>query len=261
MADRLQQVVERLLHSVHEAICELQITEPELTAAVHYLNDVGRTGQFQILADVMKVSVLVNDITYASDVGTTAVSVEGPFYRRGAPRFANPARICRRDEPGERLRVRGHVIDAVSRAPLAGAELDIWQGALNGKYDHEDPQQPEWNLRGVLRTEVDGSYEFETVLPQPYPVPEGTVSDLLRRLGRHNKRPGHIHFKLRCEGYQSLTTMLFFEGDPYLADDVIGAVREELIMHPRRVDGGGAAGDGAPSHHLDWDFALQRAQA
>ena len=53
------------------------------------------------------------------------------------------------------------------------------------------------NMSGVFTADDEGSYSFVTVRPSAYPVPgDGPVGELLRAAGRHNWRPGHIHFMI-----------------------------------------------------------------
>ena len=106
-----------------------------------------------------------------------------------------------------------------------------------GLYDNQDPQQPEGNLRGVVRCDDEGRYSVRTVTPGPYRIASmnGPVYALLNSLGRHDNRPGHIHLRITAPDHQPLTTMVFMRGDPWLQDDVIGAVKQQLIIAPRLV--------------------------
>lgn len=80
-----------------------------------------------------------------------------------------------------------------------------------------------------LVTDEDGNFEVETVVPLCYGIPEaGATGRLMAALGRHCFRPGHIHFKVSAEGVRPLTTQVYFEGDPYLDSDVVGAVKDSL---------------------------------
>jgi catechol 1,2-dioxygenase len=100
-------------------------------------------------------------------------------------------------------------------SPLAGATLDIWQANGACEYSHFNPGVPEYNLRGQITTDDAGAFEFETVVPAPYEVPNGgATGQLLSALGRHCFRPGHIHVKLSHSDAAPLTTQIYFEGDP-----------------------------------------------
>ena len=78
-----------------------------------------------------------------------------------------------------------------------------------------------------------GEFWFRSVLPSSYPVPtDGPAGELLKALGRHPMRPGHIHLHVTAPGFRSVTTHAFVAGDPYLGSDAAFAVKEELIVEP-----------------------------
>ncbi len=135
----------------------------------------------------------------------------GPFFRKGAPE-----RTALDDLEGEPLVVTGRVVVAGPAgpgqpcAPVANAVIDAWQADERGTYDMDG-----FRGRARLRTDGDGRFELRTILP-------GRYGDAGRRL-----RPAHIHLFVRGRGRPSLTTQLYFEGDPYLAGDRL--VRQELV--------------------------------
>ena len=59
--------------------------------------------------------------------------------------------------------------------------------------------------------------------------PDGPTQKLLDRLGRHGKRPAHIHFFVSAPGFRTLTTQINIQGDTFIYDDFAFATREELI--------------------------------
>jgi catechol 1,2-dioxygenase len=141
-------------------------------------------------------------------------NIEGPYYREGAPmrsRLADPGL------PGIPVVVRGRVLAADCRAPIAGALLDVWQADADGHYDndgHTGKLEP-IRLRGKFVASSNGEYELATILPGHY-------------LNGAQYRPAHIHVKVSAPGAQPLTTQLYFEGDPYNAVDPF--IRPELVM-------------------------------
>ncbi len=188
--------------------------------------------------------------------------MEGPFYRPGAPLVAPPVALCADDEPGEVLFVSGQVRSAADGRPLPGALLDVWQTSQAGLYEHEDPGQPDWNLRRRFHADGAGRYEFRTVAPAPYQIPHsGPVGRLLAAVGRHPWRPAHLHLKVSAPQHKALTTMLYLEGDPWLDDDTIFSVKPALTIaltrHDRPEDLA-ARGLDRPFHTVAYDFALQR---
>jgi hydroxyquinol 1,2-dioxygenase len=42
-------------------------------------------------------------------------------------------------------------------------------------------------------------------------------------------RPAHIHFRIAAAGYETLTTHVFAEGDPFLDRDAVFGVKETLV--------------------------------
>lgn len=119
----------------------------------------------------------------------------GPFYKEDAP-FKQ--RLGEGIE-GERLIITGKVMDMRCQ-PLKGAILDIWQANSTGEYDNKG-----FTLRGKVKTNNDGVYLIDTIIPKEYG--QGDIT-----------RPGHIHLKVGVTNQPTLTTQLYFEGDPYLTD-------------------------------------------
>jgi protocatechuate 3,4-dioxygenase beta subunit len=238
--ERLRACVARTVEAVHDLVRELHLTEYELQSLVDFLHGVGLANEFMLLSDITHTSILVEQLTHTDPGdGATAANVSGPMYRSGAPECDTPAVIARVDQGDERLRLSGCVTDTATGLPIPGALLDIWQTNRAGLYDDQDPDQPSGNLRGVVRCDERGRYE---VVPGPYRIASmnGPVYALLNTLGRHDNRPAHIHLRVSAAGHRSLTTMLFMAGDPWLDDDVIGAVKPELVVSPRRDDHGGS---------------------
>lgn len=235
--EKLIKASAKLVPYLHELVNEFQVTESELRQMVDFLTQVGQQGEFQLLFDVLGISVLVDDITYGHDSAGTAHNVEGPLYRPGAPLRKPPVKLCRDDEEGDILFLSGRVTSAEDGHPLAGAMLDVWQTNKHGYYENQDETQPEFNLRGRLLTDEQGRYELRTIIPGAYEVTRGgPVAELLLALGRPAWRPSHIHVKVSCDGFAPLTTMLFPPGDPWLQADTINAVKESLILELEKHD-------------------------
>jgi catechol 1,2-dioxygenase len=228
-----------------------RVTWDEYRAASEWLTAAGSQGfEIPLMLDVF-LSTPVDNVN-AAGVGTES-NVEGPFYVPGAPILEQPCVLPKRvDEPGEPLVFSG-TVRSVDGSPLAGATLDVWQANGVGEYSHFSPDVPEYNLRGRLTTDAEGRFELETVVPHPYEVPKaGATGVLLAALGRPAYRPGHIHFILSHENARTLTTQIYFEGDPWIDCDVVGAVKEPLITKlEHHVDAEGRA-----SASCSYDFVL-----
>lgn len=230
---RLREIMAVLVPHLHAIVRELRLTPEEWLAAVQFLTRTGqicsdRRQEFILLSDTLGVSMLVDAINHRKIDDVTPSTVLGPFYVGGAPRMMMGETIAHHGR-GEPLFVSGRVCDEHGR-PLEGAELDVWQTSEDGFYDTQDETQPDMNLRGVFRAGADGRFWFRSIVPSSYPIPgDGPVGDMLKALGRHPMRPAHIHFILRAKGYETLTTHIFVEGDPYLDSDAVFGVKDALI--------------------------------
>lgn len=99
----------------------------------------------------------------------------GPFYVPNAPQRASVG--------------RGHVLSGVVRSsagcsPIAGARIEFWLAAPNGRYDDDH--------RATMFSDTAGTYRFESNFPPPY-----------------SGRPPHIHVRVTADGYQPLVTQYY----------------------------------------------------
>jgi protocatechuate 3,4-dioxygenase beta subunit len=112
---------------------------------------------------------------------------------------------------GPRIIVHGRVLDENGRG-VPGALLEFWQANAGGRYRHKNEGylaslDPNFGGCGRTITADDGSYEFRTIQPGPYPWPNGM----------NDWRPAHIHFSIFGHGFaQRLITQMNFEGDPHI---------------------------------------------
>ena len=227
---RVEAIFTDVLGSLLGVIEKHQVTWEEYRAATVWLTEAGAQGfEIPLMLDVF-LSQKVDDVNFAARGGTES-NVEGPFYVPDAQLLERPYVLPQRDgEPGERLVFSGTVRTS-GGAPLAGAMVDVWQASAAGEYSNFHPTVPAGNLRGRLTTDDAGRFEFETIVPPSYGIPDkGATAQLLEALGRHLIRPGHIHFKVSHPTCRSLTTQIYFEGDPYIDSDVVGAVKDSLVV-------------------------------
>ena len=245
-----------LVKHLHAAVDELQLKEHELHAAINFLTRACKNDDTMFLADMTGVSMRVNDITFAVPNGT-APNVIGPLYRENAPFMSNPGSLVSDDEPGDHVLISGRVTGAELGRPLAGAILDLWQTDAVGKYENEDPSQPDYNFRRRIRTDAEGRYHVHTVIPGAYEVGnrDTPAADFLVKLGRGRFRPPHIHLLVTCAGHLDLTTMIYFEGQAKNSDDCIFSCRPQNMA---RIEDGGDARlpNGDPLRTLRFDIAL-----
>lgn len=155
-------------------------------------------------------------------------------------------------EGSKSLYVEGYVRDTDGN-PIAGATLDVWEDGPNGLYEQQDPDQPDYNLRGRFQTDKDGHYAFRCLRPEPYPIPyDGAAGELLKYLDRHQWRPGHVHFMLSAAGHQGLISQIYDADTKYLDNDTVFAVKSDLIG--KIVD---APADLDTDLYMTFDFVLK----
>jgi len=173
--------------------------------------------------------MLVDAVNNRKPSGASESTVMGPFYVEGAPVLEMGANICL-DQKGEDMLIKGRILDGEGN-PIKGALLDVWQANDEGFYDVQQKGiQPEFNLRGLFCTGDDGEYWFRAVKPKYYPIPDdGPVGKLLGQLGRHPNRPAHLHYIIKADGFDSLTTHIFDPDDPYIGSDAVFGVKESLL--------------------------------
>jgi catechol 1,2-dioxygenase len=162
---------------------------------------------------------------------------------------------------GEVLFMAGQVRDADGK-PVPGAVVDVWHANTKGGYSHFDPSQSAYNLRRRIETDGEGRYRFRSILPAGYGCPpDGPTQELLTQLGRHGRRPAHIHFFVEAPGHRKLTTQINIDGDEYLHDDFAFATRDGLIPAMVRHDDPAeinARGLNEPFVTIEFDFVLNR---
>lgn len=130
------------------------------------------------------------------------------------------------------------VVTGTDGAPIAGAELDVWQHGDKPLRRAGSGRTGE-HLRGRFTTREDGSYAFLAVRPVPYVIPDdGPVGAMLAAAGRHPWRPAHIHLIVRAAGYAPVTTHIFDRESAYLDSDAVFAVKPSLLRDfvPRPAD-------------------------
>lgn len=229
---RVKEVLGSLADHLHQFVRDTNLTHDEWRSALEFMQWAGRIttperNEFVLLSDVMGLSSLVDMIN--SDSTATSSSVLGPFHISGAPPLALGGDL-KGDFDGTVILVEGYVKDP-DGSPIAGATVDIWQTAPNGLYSSQDPNQETYSFHGLMTTGADGRYAFTTIKPVSYTVPsDGPVGQILDATGRHPWRPSHLHFIVKAEGYRDLVTEVFPDNDPYLDQDTVFGVRDDLVM-------------------------------
>jgi protocatechuate 3,4-dioxygenase beta subunit len=130
----------------------------------------------------------------------------GPAPQQAASEAPWKITIAPEGEPGEPLIVSGTVYAEDVATPLAGVSVYVYHTDARGHYslkDARDSENP--RLRGLMRTDAQGRYEYRTVKPGSYP---GT------------RNPAHIHYVVSATGYREKQFEIIFEGDPFITDRI-----------------------------------------
>ena len=260
---RFRTIMESLVTHLHDFVRDVKLTETEWLTAIQFLTDVGKTctdkrQEFILLSDTLGVSVLVITLNHPAAAGTAESTVLGPFYWEGAPELPLGSDLAE-GITGAPTLYSGRVLGVDGR-PLANALLDIWSGDGNGNYDMQIPGAT-MRARGRIRTDSQGRYWFRSIRPTFYPVPtDGPVGAMLRKMGRHPYRPGHIHMIVSAPGYFPVTTHLFVANSQYLDSDAVFGVKESLVAEfQHHAPGVGPHGERMemPYYTVNYDFRLR----
>jgi catechol 1,2-dioxygenase len=231
---RLRELMQALVRHLHGFATEVSLTEDEWRGVIGALTDTGhitddKRQEFILWSDTLGLSMLVDALAHDLPPGATESTVLGPFYVGGSPLREYGESMVVEQGAGVPAWVHGRVLD-VGGAPIAGAELDVWQNGVDMLYAVQRPEAPDDHLRGRYLTRPDGRYAFVAVRPVPYPIPDdGPVGRMLASTGRHPWRPAHIHMIVRAPGYRTVTTHIFDATSEYLGSDTVFAVKPSLM--------------------------------
>ncbi|MEI2301299.1 dioxygenase family protein [Ensifer sp. MJa1] len=256
----LPHVLRTIVPHLHGLIRELRPTSADWRKMIEFLTEVGHTSderrqEWGLLFDLLGASALVDEINSRRPKQATPNTVRGPFFRADTPKCTGGSDISL-DGVGERLAVFGQLLD-LDGDPVEGAEVMTWQANSAGFYENQQPDlQPEFNLRGVFKTDRGGRFHYLTVRPAGYRVPDdGPVGKLLGQAGCPLRRPAHLHFIVTAPGFQTITTHIYDGSDPHIDEDAIFGVKPELVHAFERTDI-----DGKPGWRLDFKFLMARAR-
>lgn len=252
---RFGELMSAAVRHLHAFVREVKLTEAEFQQVCGVIARLGQRtdashNEVVLAAGSTGVSALVCLLNNGRrGAQPTTANLLGPFWRQGAPRVAKGGSILRSPTPGAPVFVDAWVQD-LDGAPVAGAEVEVWHCSGEGLYENQDPAQADMNLRGVLTTDAQGHVAFRSVKPVGYPIPvDGPVGELLRRQGRHNLRPAHIHFMIVKPGFKTQFAQVYAGDDPHLETDVQFAVTRPLVgdyvLH---------RGEPAPAADVDGDW-------
>ena len=258
VTDRQREIMTALLRHLHGFCKDVNLQHHEFLAACDYLARAGQTcddkrQEFILLGDILGVEVLVDMLTNAVEGGESESTVLGPFYRENPPVPPKGASVVQKHFDNEESVYFEGVIRDTAGKPLAGVTLDVWEDAPNGLYENHDPDQPDYNLRGRFETDANGHYAFRALRPVPYPIPDNeTAGELLRFMGHHPNRPGHMHFIISKDGYRPLISQVYDGSSKWLDNDSVFAVKDSLVAQFHK-----AGPELDTDLHVVFDFVLK----
>ncbi|HZB43949.1 MAG TPA: hypothetical protein VE360_01825 [Pyrinomonadaceae bacterium] len=113
--------------------------------------------------------------------------------------------ITAKDEPGRPLLVSGRIYGPDGKTPLEGVTLYVYHTDNTGLYPG-DGINPAPRLRGWMKTDREGRYEFRTIKPASYP---------------NSSNPEHVHTKASGPGFaERWLDNFWFEDDPLIPSDM-----------------------------------------
>ena len=260
---RFREIMTSAVKHLHAFAREVHLTEEEWFEGIKFLTAVGqkcddKRQEFILLSDILGLSMMVCALNHKTAPGATEATVLGPFFAHGAKQYEYDGDLregC--TVKGEDTLVSGRVLTTAGK-PIPNATLDIWQAKADGIYDVQTGG--EFELRGRVRVNARGEFAFKSYKPKFYSVPDdGPVGELLRATGNHKMRPAHMHAVVSAPGHQQVITHVFVEGDPYLDDDAVYAVKNSLVGKYKKVNNAAEAkklGMSNPFLKLEWDFRL-----
>lgn len=215
-----------------------------------------RRGFFQVGAGAAGVFVAGGSLAHAC-AGITGAQPLGPFFpRSGTPADV----IREDDDPqtplhlandqdltfvkgrdgqarGQVVYIQGTLRDAACQ-PLPAATIIVWQAAASGRYNHTGDAQnkdfrhpvtgvmlsrthdPYFQYWGRATTDIDGNYEFKTIVPGFYPA----------NLARGWYRPPHIHFLVMATGFPQFVTQMYFSGKRIADNDFVQELNAQDLL-------------------------------
>lgn len=127
---------------------------------------------------------------------------------KGTAGLSWKAVLTQAGEPGEPMVVSGRIFAADGRTPAAGVTLHVYHTDARGLYSERDGRggPPDPRIKGSMKTDGDGRYEFRSVRPASYP---GT------------RNPQHIHAKVFGAGHaERWIPEYWFDDDPLVTADM-----------------------------------------
>ena len=105
------------------------------------------------------------------------------------------------EESGERILIRGKIIDQRSEEPIRGVAIELVQADASGLYFHEKNSLFNPRIFAYLRSDSTGLFSVETIRPATYPEDGGEYAT------------PHMHFNLSHKKYRPFNSEFLFTDD------------------------------------------------
>ena len=120
------------------------------------------------------------------------------------------------EEPGEKLIISGTIYRSDGKTPAKDVIVYVYHTNIKGIYPKKGNEKGNGKyhgyLRGWMKTNSMGHYEFETIRPAPYHT--------------HGGEPAHIHYTIQDHDYPEYwLTATWFSDDPRVTDDYKKSVK------------------------------------
>lgn len=140
---------------------------------------------------------------------------------KGMPKeIASNVRLAGAAEPGESMIISGTIFQTDGKTPAPGVVLYVYHTDNQGLYSKgagEGNDSRHGHLRGWVKSDTQGRYQFTTIRPASYP---------------QGRNPQHIHPIIKEPGRSPYwIDEYLFEGDPFLS-------AEEKARQPKRGGNG-----------------------
>lgn len=131
-------------------------------------------------------------------------------------KLSSTVTVASANEPGERLVIRGKILEADGRTPAAGLRMYLWHTNAKGLYatngSETGVQLHHGYLHAWLKTDGNGAYEINTIRPASYP---------------NSKIPQHIHAALWPQDGRApfYISDFVFSDDPFVDKAYIDGIK------------------------------------
>jgi len=236
---RLKFIMDNMMGHMHSFVKETGITTDEWMNTIQFLTRTGKTctdirQEFILLSDVLGISALVDALNNPPIAGSTQSTVLGPFFTEDAAEIPHGDSIASEGK-GEYLLVTGRILDTSGNA-IKGALIETWETDEFGFYDTQYHERDVPDCRGRMKSGDEGKYCFRAVVPVAYPIPgDGPVGELLQKMHRHNMRPAHLHMMIQANGFHTLVTSFYPEGDKFMNSDAVFGVKKSLVVKLQEI--------------------------